>query len=110
MEKERLCCNCLHCARWKKSTGIECHCDLDDRYLGYLEVMDEDINCKNWEKETKWDEQEEHDKQIIADAIDEIYSEFEKFVKSKSKTSYYWTELWCEFMRICKKAKEGAEK
>ena len=70
MSETKLCCNCLHCARWKKSTGIECHCDLDDRYLGYLEVMDEDRNCKNWEKETKWDEQEEHDKQIRADAYE----------------------------------------
>lgn len=43
------------------------------------------------------------------DEIEEIYSEFEKFVKSQTKTSYYWTELWCEFMRICKKAKEGAK-
>ena len=29
-----------------------------------------DRNCKNWEKETKWDEQEEHDKQIRADAYE----------------------------------------
>ena len=77
MEKERLCCNCLHCARWKKSTGIECHCDLDDKYLGYLQVMDEDNNCENWEKETKWDLQEEHDAKVRETAIEEFISEID---------------------------------
>lgn len=52
-EAEKCCCNCLHCARLRKSTGIETYCDLDDRYLGYLEVMDTDRKCKDWEKERK---------------------------------------------------------
>lgn len=68
----RLCCNCLHCARWKKKDGIECHCDLDDRYLGYLTVMDEENDCKHWEKETKWDLEREHDKQIRAEVLKEV--------------------------------------
>lgn len=72
MSETKLCCNCLHCARWRRKDGIETHCDLNDRYLGYLEVMDEDNNCKHWEKETKWDLQREHDKQIRVDAIDEF--------------------------------------
>lgn len=55
MKKPQLCCNCLHCARWQTSKGIECHCDLDDRYIGYLEVMDENNDCEKWERETKWD-------------------------------------------------------
>lgn len=71
MSEPRLCCNCLHCARWKKKDGIECHCDLNDKYLGYLTVMDEENDCKHWEKETKWDLQREHDKQVQAEAIDE---------------------------------------
>lgn len=72
MSESRLCCNCSHCARWRKKDGIECHCDLDDKYLGYLQVMDEENDCKHWEKETKWDLQREHDKQIRADVIDEF--------------------------------------
>lgn len=71
MSEEKSCCNCLHCARWNTSRGIECHCDLTDRYLGYLEVMDTDIDCCRWEKETKWDLEKEHDKQIRDKAIDE---------------------------------------
>ena len=71
MSEPKLCCNCLHCARWQTKNGIECHCDLNDKYLGYLTVMDEENDCKHWEKETKWDLQREHDKQIRANAIDE---------------------------------------
>lgn len=69
MSEPKLCCNCIHCARWKKSTGVECHCDLDDKYLGYLQVMDEENDCKNWEKETKWDLEREHDEKIREDAF-----------------------------------------
>lgn len=72
MSEPKMCCNCLHCARWRRKDGIECHCDLTDKYLGYLQVMDEDNDCKHWEKETKWDLQREHDKQIRAEAIDEV--------------------------------------
>lgn len=72
MSEPRLCCNCLHCARWKKENGIECHCDLNDKYLDYLTVMDEENDCKHWEKETKWDLQREHDAKVRAKAIDEF--------------------------------------
>jgi len=71
MSDEKCCCNCLHCARWPTSKGIECHCDLDDKYLGYLTVMNTDNDCCKWEKETKWELQEKHDKQIYNKAIDE---------------------------------------
>ena len=72
MSEPRLCCNCLHCARWRKKDGIECHCDLNDKYLGYLTVMDEENDCKHWEKETKWDLQREHDEEIAMKVIDEF--------------------------------------
>lgn len=76
MNKEKCCCNCLHCARWSTSKGIECHCDLTNRYLGYLEVMDTDNDCCRWEKETKWDLEKEHDAEVYnkgrVDAINEI--------------------------------------
>ena len=65
MNEPKMCCNCLHCARWKRKNGIECHCDLTDKYLGYLDVFDEDRNCKHWEKETKWDLQKKHDSELL---------------------------------------------
>lgn len=72
MKEPKMCCNCLHCARWKRKNGIECHCDLTDKYLGYLDVMDEDNDCKHWEKETKWENQRKHDEEIRAKAVDEF--------------------------------------
>ena len=72
MKEPKMCCNCLHCARWRKKDGIECHCDLTDKYLGYLDVMDEDNDCEHWEKETKWENQRKHDAEIRAKAIDEF--------------------------------------
>lgn len=65
MTEPKMCCNCLHCARWQTSKGIECHCDLTDTYLGYLRVMDEENYCKHWEKETKWDLQRKHDSELL---------------------------------------------
>lgn len=75
MTDEKCCCNCLHCARWQTSKGVECHCDLTDRYLGYLDVMNTDNNCSRWEKETKWDEEEKHDKEIYNKAIDDFVNQ-----------------------------------
>ena len=80
MSEPKVCCNCLHCARWQKKNGIECHCDLDDRYLGYLQVMDEENDCKNWEKETKWDLQREHDAKVRADALEEFREKINKYL------------------------------
>lgn len=80
-EDEKCCCNCLHCARWSTSKGIECHCDLTDRYLSYLDVMDTDNDCSRWEKDTKWDLEKEHDKQIRADAIDEYSDKLFKVIE-----------------------------
>lgn len=62
----------MHCARWQTSKGIECHCDLTDRYLSYLDVMDVDNDCCRWEKETKWDLEKEHDEQIRADEREKV--------------------------------------
>lgn len=68
---EKLCCNCLHCARWQTSKGIECHCDLDDRYLGFITVMSE-TECERWEHETKWELAEKHDAEVRAGIVKEI--------------------------------------
>lgn len=77
MTDEKCCCNCLHCARWQTSEGVKCHCDLTDRYLSYLDVMDTDNNCCSWEKETKWDIQKEHDMEIYNKAIDDFKHKIE---------------------------------
>lgn len=72
MTEPKLCCNCLHCVRWRKKDGIECHCDLTDKYLGYLQVMDEENDCKHWEKETKWDLQRKHDLDLLDKVLEKI--------------------------------------
>lgn len=77
MSDEKCCCNCLHCARWKTKDGVQCHCDLTDRYLSYLDVMDTDNDCSRWEKETKWDEQEKHDKEVYNKAICDVLKEID---------------------------------
>lgn len=41
-----------------------------------------------------------------AETVNKIYSQFEKFVKSQPKTNYYWTEFWCEFVKICEEVKK----
>lgn len=81
MTDEKCCCNCLHCARWQTSEGVKCHCDLTDRYLSYLDVMDTDNNCCSWEKETKWDIQKEHDMEIYNKAIDDYNKELKEYLR-----------------------------
>lgn len=85
MSETKCCCNCLHCARWKKSSGIECHCDIDDRYLGYLDVMNEDNDCCRWEKETKWDEAKKHDTEVRAEAIEEYRKEMHVIIEGNEE-------------------------
>ena len=87
MANEKCCCNCLHCARWQTSKGVQCHCDLDDKYLGYLTVMDVENDCKHWEKETKWDIEKEHDKEVYNKAIDDFKAECHKQI-SKNHEKY----------------------
>lgn len=49
--KTKACCNCIHCIRTGEVTDIRCHCDIDNHYQGYLEVMG--LRCELWEKESK---------------------------------------------------------
>lgn len=92
MSEPRLCCNCLHCARWRKKDGIECHCDLNDKYLGYLTVMDEENDCKHWEKETKWDLQREHEKRIRAEVIEEYKHNLKETFNNEFPTNFHCTK------------------
>lgn len=85
---EKLCCNCLHCARWQTSKGIECHCDLDDRYLGFITVMSE-TECERWEHETKWELDEKHDAEVRAEVIEKVKS----YVSKKADEMNMRTEI-----------------
>ena len=50
----KVCCNCRHCIRVEKERhNIECHCDIDNRYLGYLTVMTH--WCRRWARDKKWE-------------------------------------------------------
>lgn len=46
---EKVCCNCGHCVRKGEVPNIECYCDIDDKWLSYLTVME--YKCKHWVKE-----------------------------------------------------------
>lgn len=102
--QEKYCCNCLHCARWQTSSGVECHCDLTDRYLSYLDVMDIDNNCCRWEKETKWDIEKQHDKEIYNKAIDDVFNAL--LEKTKPTEKYIDSEI---IVRVLKQLKEGGK-
>ena len=45
----KVCCNCRHNKRKPIKGHIECHCDIDNRYLGYVEVMTG--WCRHWSRE-----------------------------------------------------------
>lgn len=48
----KVCCNCRHCVRVPKEiVGVECRCDLDNSYLGYLTVMEH--WCRHWSRERR---------------------------------------------------------
>lgn len=47
---EKVCCNCRHNIRKKDKDGrIECECDIDNSYIGYVQCMES--RCKHWAKE-----------------------------------------------------------
>lgn len=51
VENGKVCCNCRHCKRIHKEHGkrIECHCDWDNAYLTYTNVLS--YWCRHWAKE-----------------------------------------------------------
>jgi len=53
----RKCVNCRHNKRIPRKTYIECRCDIDDHYIGYVECFE--YWCKRWAKDHKFDEAEE---------------------------------------------------
>ncbi len=54
-ERKRVCCNCGRNIRKEKPHGIECYCELDGHYIGYLECFEH--WCRRWKKDRKWDKE-----------------------------------------------------
>ena len=48
-EESKVCCNCKHNIRTGKVPNIECHCEIDGSYIGYVQCME--YRCEHWEKE-----------------------------------------------------------
>lgn len=52
--KDRICCNCRHNKRIPKGIYIQCICDIDGHYIGYLQCFDG--WCRRWARERRADE------------------------------------------------------
>ena len=48
-DRKRCCCNCRRNIRSGKP--IECHCEIDGHYIGYIQCFDG--WCRHWAKD-KW--------------------------------------------------------
>lgn len=51
VENGKVCCNCRHNIRTGEVPKIECHCDIDNSYIGYVQCMEH--WCRHWSKERK---------------------------------------------------------
>lgn len=61
-ENGKVCCNCRHNIRRDDDKGYtHCYCEIDDKYMGYSQVMEG--WCKHWSKE-RWTS-DETDKDAI---------------------------------------------
>ena len=61
-ENGKVCCNCRHNIRTGAITNIECHCDIDGRWLSYITVMTH--WCRHWSRDKAESEpQERNDKE-----------------------------------------------
>jgi len=49
VENGKVCCNCRHNIRTGEVPRIECHCDIDNSYIGYVQCMEG--WCRHWSKE-----------------------------------------------------------
>jgi len=57
VENGKVCCNCRHNIRKPKKDYIECHCDIDNHYIGYVACMT--YWCRHWAKEKQQTESED---------------------------------------------------
>ena len=56
MSEAKVCCNCNHNIRTPKKDYIECQCDKDGHYIGYVACFED--WCKHWAKDKKWEDKE----------------------------------------------------
>ena len=47
----KVCCNCRHNIRKGEIGSIECYCDIDNHYIGYIDTFEH--WCRHWAKEKK---------------------------------------------------------
>ena len=48
VENNKVCCNCRHNIRMGRVPNIECHCEIDGSYIGYVQCME--YWCRHWSK------------------------------------------------------------
>ena len=48
-ENGKVCCNCRHNIRTGTGADVECYCDVDDHYIGYVACMTH--WCQKWAKD-----------------------------------------------------------
>lgn len=46
-KEEECCCSCRHNIRKPEKSFIECYCDIDNHYIGYVENFES--VCERWE-------------------------------------------------------------
>lgn len=51
VENNKVCCNCRHNIRTGELGNIQCHCDIDNQYIGYVQCME--YWCRHWSKEKR---------------------------------------------------------
>ena len=57
-DRKRCCCNCGRNIRHEVAPhGIECHCEIDGHYIGYIECFEG--WCRRWKKSHTFDGMEE---------------------------------------------------
>lgn len=56
VENNKICCNCRHNIRTKETTCIECHCDIDGHYIGYIACFEH--WCRHWAKDKEIESEE----------------------------------------------------
>lgn len=54
---DRKCVNCRHNIRIPKKTYVECRCEIDNHYIGYVDCFEH--WCRRWAKDHKFDLAEE---------------------------------------------------
>lgn len=58
-ENGKVCCNCRHNKRYPDKSGmIRCECEVSEKRLGYVQVMDG--WCRHWAKDKEGRNETDH--------------------------------------------------